>query len=71
MTTQQTQNICITFVQRRPNVFDAGPTLYKCYKNVLCLLGVAGDGHCCRSRVALTLSLPNTIYYIVVFSPFY
>ena len=27
--TQQTQNICITFVQRRPNVFDVGPTLYK------------------------------------------
>ena len=35
---QQTQNICITFVQRRPNVFDVGPTLYKCYTNVLCLL---------------------------------
>ena len=27
---QQTQNICITFVQRRPNVEDVGPTLYKC-----------------------------------------
>ena len=37
--TQQTQNICITFVQRRPNVFDVGPTLYKCHTNVLCLLG--------------------------------
>ena len=36
---QQTQNICITFVQPRPNVFDVGPTLYKNYKNVLCLLG--------------------------------
>ena len=33
------QNICITFLQRRPNVFDAGTTLYKCYTNVLCLLG--------------------------------
>ena len=33
---QQTQNICITFVQRRPNVFDA---FYKCYTNVLCFLG--------------------------------
>ena len=32
------QNICITFVRRRPNVFDVGPTLYKCYTNVLCLL---------------------------------
>ena len=39
MSFQQTQNICITFVQRRPNVFDVGPTLYKCYTNVLCLLG--------------------------------
>ena len=30
--TQQTQNICIglTFVKRRPNVEDVGPTLYKC-----------------------------------------
>ena len=37
--TQQAQNICITFVQRRPNVFDVGPTLYKCYTNVLWLLG--------------------------------
>ena len=33
------QNICITFMQRRLNVFDVGPTLYKCYTNVLCLLG--------------------------------
>ena len=24
---------------RRPNVFDVGPTLYKCYTNVFCLLG--------------------------------
>ena len=37
--TQQTQNVCITFVQCRPNVFDAGPTLYKCHTNVLRLLG--------------------------------
>ena len=29
-----TQNICITFIQRPPNVFDVGPTLYKCYTNV-------------------------------------
>ena len=38
-TSQQTQNIGITFVQRRPNVFDVCPTLYTCYTNVLCLLG--------------------------------
>ena len=29
MSTQQTQNICITFIQRQPNVFYVGPTLYK------------------------------------------
>ena len=38
-TTQQTQNICITFVQCWTNVKDVGPTLYKSYTNVLCLLG--------------------------------
>ena len=36
---QQTQNICITIVQRGTNVEDVGPALYKCYTNVLCLLG--------------------------------
>ena len=39
MLNHQTQNICITFVQRLPNVFDVGPTLHKCYTNVLRLLG--------------------------------
>ena len=39
MASQQTQNICITYVQRRPNVFYVGLTLYKCHTyNVLCLL---------------------------------
>ena len=32
---QQTQNICTTFVQRRPNVFHVCQTLYKCYTNVV------------------------------------
>ena len=36
---QQAQNVCITFIQRRPNVFEIGPTLYKSYTNVVCLLG--------------------------------
>ena len=36
---QQTQNISIAFIQRRPNVFDIVPTLYEWYTNVLCLLG--------------------------------
>ena len=34
------RNICITFVQRWANVEDVGPTLYKWYTNVLCLLGI-------------------------------
>ena len=36
---QQTQNICITFVKCWANVEDVGTTLYKCYTNVLCVLG--------------------------------
>ena len=39
------QNICMTFVQRQPNVFDVGSTLYKCYTNVLCLLGICAEQH--------------------------
>ena len=31
-----THNIFIAFIQRRPNVEDIGPTLYKCYENVVC-----------------------------------
>ena len=27
--TQLTQDICITFIQRRPNVLDVGPTLHE------------------------------------------
>ena len=37
--TRQTQHYCITFIQRRTN--EVGPTLYKSYTNVLCLLGTA------------------------------
>ena len=56
--TQQTQNICITVVQRWPNVFDFGPTLYKCYTNVLCLLGEK-TSHNARtiSMIIMTASL--------------
>ena len=32
---RQKQNICITFIQCWSNVEDVGPTLYKCYTNVL------------------------------------
>ena len=37
---QQTQNMCITFVQRRPSVKDVGSMFYKCYTNVLCFAGM-------------------------------
>ena len=52
---QQTQHICITFVQRRPNVYDVGPTLHKCYTDVLCLLGSfteADDSRCMKKGQA-------------------
>ena len=39
VTSQHTQNMCITIVQCWTNVEDVGPTLYKCYTHVLCLLG--------------------------------
>ena len=35
----QTQTIRITLIQHWTNVEDVGPALYKCYTNVLCLLG--------------------------------
>ena len=38
---QQTQNIFITFIQRRTNNFDVGSTLHKCYTSILCLLDVS------------------------------
>ena len=42
--TPQTQNM---YMQCRTKVEDVGPTLYKCYTNVLCLMGM------------YTLSYPN------------
>ena len=38
---RQTQKNCIRFKQCWTNVEDIEPSLYKCYKNVLCLLGHA------------------------------
>ena len=37
----RTQNICSTLVQCWIKVEDVGPTLYKCYTNVLCF--TSGD----------------------------
>ena len=36
------KHICMTFKQCWTNVEDVGTTLYKCYTNVLCLLGLLG-----------------------------
>ena len=42
--TQQTQNICITFIQSWTSVEDVAPMLFKCYINVLRLLGIHVQG---------------------------
>ena len=52
----------ITFVQRRPNVFDVGPTLYKCYTNVLCLLGCFGSA----PQQTQTLVLPEMLNVLCI-----
>ena len=36
--------MCKTFIKCWPNVEDVGPTLYKCYTNVLCSLGYQLSG---------------------------
>ena len=79
---QQAQNICITFVQRRPDVFDVGPTLYKYHTNILCLLGTAsvavGEvtfvGHLfshllrmVKLQVVIRESLLYTLHFVLVF----
>ena len=61
LVTQQTQNICITFIQRRPNVFDVGPTLHKCYTNVLCLLGMAHYSFRCAIKAKYFTEMFNFI----------
>ena len=47
---QQTQNIFIAFVQRRPNVFDVGPTLYKCYTKMCVCWNKAGEDQTMKRR---------------------
>ena len=61
---QEAQHICITFIQRRPNVFDVGPTLYKCYTNVLCLLiplTLVADEKASVTPAAVTVELHYSI----------
>ena len=47
----------IAFQQSRQNVFDVGPTLLRCYKNVLCLLG---------KRVTKAIDVMNTSWVSVI-----
>ena len=65
--TQQTQNICVTFVQRRPNFVNVGPTLYKCYTNVL---GTSLIGGQVAYRIYMTVTVDRTYldcFYIYFF----
>ena len=65
VTNQQTRNICIIFVQCWTNVEDVGPTLYKCYTNVLCLLGrdnIVWPG-VCTHRNSLKFVIYSFIYF--------
>ena len=48
-----------TFIQRRPNVFDVGPTFHKCHTNVLCLLGCLLDVLEESHRVTMIKLIPS------------
>ena len=52
-----TKHLYITFIQRRPNVSDVGPTLHKCYTNVLCLLGCRDSWQSSSALVAFFISI--------------
>ena len=66
---QQTQNICVAFIQRPPNVFDVGPTLYKCYTTVLCLMACFYTYPLCHGQCRPYLR--NNIQQAVVLSRLY
>ena len=68
-TSQQTQNMCITFIRCRPKVFAVGPTLYKCYRNVLCLLGwvLIGIDFCVICVIKIDNYSLNTIFFYRLF----
>ena len=58
---RETQNSFITFIQRRTNVVDVGPTLYKCYSNVFVF---AGHTQWSFKIVDLSMYLPCFCMYI-------
>ena len=55
-------NICITFIQRQPNIFDLRPALHECYTNVLCLLGSLLNGY---SVKIMLYKSPSPILYCI------
>ena len=65
---QQTQNICITFMQCWTSVEDVGPTLYKCYANVLCLLEHVGPD---VDAFAVVVRIARTTIFIISLIPDY
>ena len=52
---QQTQSICIAFIQRQTNVFGVVPTLLKYYTNVLWLLEY-DKKYICNPQFSMDLS---------------
>ena len=64
---KQTQNICMTFVQRRPNVYDVGSTLYKCYTNVFCLLSYCIMVLFWFYVLAVWLSRGHVLFYFICY----
>ena len=61
---QQTQNICITFIQCWVNVEDVGPTLHKCYTYVLCLLGCCQPTYETQNNTISVQTIVSDLYFI-------
>ena len=54
-----TKQFCITFIHCRTNVEDVGPTLFKCYTNVVCLIGYA----LFKKTTKFSISNSTTLYH--------
>ena len=60
------QNICMAFVQCWTRVKDVGSTLYKCYTNVSCLLGVIMVMYY-SEWITITVKRPNVYYRLSLY----
>ena len=63
---KQTQNICIAFIQCWTNVEDVGPTLYKCFTNILCLLGMLIIHMCSPSQTQITRTKTYNLIWTLI-----